>query len=49
VTGVTAGVTGRASNASGTWAGDGTMLTTTWVLVIALAVGVAVVVELRGR
>jgi hypothetical protein len=49
VTRITASLTGRASNASSTWAGDGTVLTTTWVLVIALAVGVAVVVELRGR
>ncbi len=49
MTRITAGLAGRASNASGTWAGDGTVMTTTWALVIALAVGVAVVVELRGR
>jgi hypothetical protein len=38
-----------ASNAPSEWSRAQAVVTTTWLLVIALAVGVAVVVELRGR
>jgi hypothetical protein len=51
VTAVTAAQAARALNRphGGDAAGGSAMVTTTWVLVLALAVGLALVIELRGQ